>query len=562
MAYFFKKKLKNKYYLFAGKSKSDGKGNAVRTESKYIGPYDELSEYFEKAEATILYQAHFELGLSRTLYIIAKQLGMPQIFQHHIKKKIDDEHLAMRIVMMVINRLVWPCAKYSLERWYSKTDLSNSSGLPIHELESQKIYRAMDKLDEYSEQIETALCKVINAQEDASFENLYLDFSNQESYSRNHDSMLLDYGHNKRGKDELYQINISLCCDAESGIPFFHKSYPGNYNDKQFIHEYAQELRERLNAVGWKGRNLLIIDRGINGKDNFDLLLNHQFDYIGGLIEREFPQHFKIPKSSLCKKYKHKREAKPPLRIKYISFIDEIYNTKHKVIVFYNQENYDDKIERLNADISRYETICIAKLSEFKQEIKEKTFQSYWNNIEKITKQLREIDKDLFPLLKFKIKSYRFELNWIIRRNEKEINKYIDRFGKHVLFTNKLNLGDKDILDFFFNKDKIEKNFQFLKSNAYTNRFIVLGPMLHSKDERITSHVYTCVMALQIYQILRNRLSRSGLKISTQDALEELEEIACYYTKILGKNEIIRHINPLTDNQKKILKAVNINIFD
>ncbi len=191
-----------------------------------------------------------------------------------------------------------------------------------------------------------------------------------------------------------------------------------------------------------------------------------------------------------------------------------------------------------------------------------KTFQSHWNNTERITKQLQEIDKRLFPLFKFKIKSYRFELSWVIRRNEKAINQYIDKFGKHVLFTNRLDLGDKDILDLFFDKDKIEKNFQFLKANAYTNRFIVLGPMLHSKDERITSHVYTCVIALQIYQILRNRIQKSGLDISTQQALEELEEIYCYYTKILGKEQVIKHINPLTDMQKKILKAVQINIFD
>lgn len=562
MAYFFRKKLKGKYYLFAGKSKYDGKGNAVRTESKYIGPYDELCDYFKQADATVLHQTHFEFGLSRTLYALARQLGMTQVFQHHIKKKTDDAHLAMRIVMMVINRLVWPCAKYSIEKWYSKSDLSNTSGMPSSELESQKVYRAMDKLDESSKDIEISLCKIISAQEGVSFQTLYLDFTNQESYSRNHNSDLLDYGHNKRGRDELYQINISLCCDAESGIPFFHKSYPGNYNDKQFIHEYARELREQLNAVGWKDRNLLIIDRGINGKDNFNLLLDYQFDYIGGLIEREFPQYFEIPKSSLVKRYTHKREAKLPLKIRYLSQIGDIYNKKHKVIVFYNEENYDEKVEQLNIDISHYEAACKAKLSEFKQEIKEKTFQSYWNNTDKITKQLQDIDKNLFPLLKVKIKSYRFELSWTICRNEKAINQYVDKFGKHVLFTNRLDLKDKDILELFFNKDKIEKNFQFLKSNAYTNRFIVLGPMLHSKDKRITSHVYTCIMALQIYQILRNRLNKSELDISTQEALEELEEIICYYTKIIGKDEIIRHINPLTERQKMILKAMQINIFD
>lgn len=562
MAYFFKKKLKSKYYVFAGKSKYDGKGNAIRTESKYIGPYNELCEYFKQTDATILSQAHFELGLSRTLYALTKQLGMNQIFQHHIKKKTEDTHLAMRIIMMVINRLVGPCAKYSIEKWYSKSDLCNTSGMPSSELGSQKVYRTMDKLDAYSQDIESALCKVISAQEGISFQTLYLDFTNQESYSRNHDSELLKYGHNKRGKDSLYQINISLCCDADSGIPFFHKSYQGNYNDKQFIHEYAQELRQRLDAVGWKNRNLLIVDRGINGKDNFELLLSFQFDYIGGLIERDFPEYFAIPKSSLGKRYSHKREAKPPLKIRYSSRTDEIYNGKHRIIIFYNPENYDDKVEQLNANLSSYEAACKAKLSEFKEEIQEKTFQSYWNNTEKINKHLREINKNLFPLLKFKIKSYRFELSWTIRRNKNAINNYIDKFGKHVLFTNRIDLKDKEILEFFFNKDKIEKNFQFLKSNAYTNRFIVLAPILHSKDERITSHVYTCIMALQIYQILRNRLKKSGIEISTQNALETLEEITCYYTKILGKNDIIRHINPLNETQKKILKAMQINIFD
>lgn len=561
MAYFFKKKLKDKYYLFAGKSKSDGKGNAIRTESKYIAPYDALCDYFQRADATILYQQHFESGLSQTIYELTKQLGLIQIFQHHLKKKNDDPFLAMRVLMMVINRLVCPCAKYSIEKWYSKSDLSNITEMPTNELESQKIYRAMDRLDASCSEIEMVLCKVISAQENISFKTMYLDFTNQESYSRNHDSELLNYGHNKRGKDELYQVNISLCCEAESGIPFFHKSYPGNFNDKQFIKIYAPELRKNLGEVGWKDRTLLVIDRGINGKDNFDLLLEHQFDYIGGLIEREFPQYFEIPKSTLKKRYTHNRESKLPLKIKYISKMDEVYDKKHKVIIFYNQENYDEKIEQLKIDLENYKQACEHKLAEFKAEIMEKTFQSNWNNIEKITKKIEELDKQLFPLLSFRIKSYRFELKWSIQDNEIVIRRYIDKFGKHVLFTNKLDLKDKEILDLFFNKDKIEKNFQFLKANAYTNRFIVLGPMLHSKDERISSHVYTCIIALQLYQILRNRLKNFGLEISAQEALEELEEIVVYYTKIVGKEEAIRHINPRTDLQKKILRALQLNIF-
>lgn len=561
MTYFFKKKLKAKYYLYSGKSKSDGKGNSIRIESRYVGPYNELSEYFQHADTAIVRQMHFEYGLSHTLFDLTKQLGMLHIFQHHIKKKMEDPFLAMRIVMMVINRLVWPCAKYSIEKWYSKSNLCNVIDMPPSELHSQKVYRAMDKLDKFSQGIEIALCRVISAQENISFHTLYLDFTNQETYSRNHNSELLAHGHNKRGRDDLYQVNISLCCDAEIGIPFFHKSYPGNYNDKQFIHEYSKELRKRLTDIGWIGRSTLIIDRGINGKDNFKLLQENQFDYVGGLIEREFPQFFEIPKSELRKRYTSKRESKPPLKIRYTSQNSEIYGKNHRVVIFYNQENYDLKVDQLNIDLEDYRQFCEQELAKYKQEIQEKTFQSSWNNVEKITQKLKEMDKQLFSLLNFHIQSNRFELTWNIRRNEKLIRSYIDGFGKHVLFTNREDLTDKEILSLFFGKDKIEKNFEFLKSNAYTNRFIVLGPMLHSKDRRITSHVYTCIMALQLYQILRHRLAKSDIELSAQEALEELEDVVCYYTKIVGKEEVITHINPRTELQKKIVRTLQVNIF-
>lgn len=562
MSYYFRKKLKDKYYLYAGESKSDGKGNAIRIKSKYIGPYDALCEYFQQADAVIEHQQHFEYGLSRTIYDLTKQLGLVQIFQHQVKKKGHDPYLAKRILIMVINRLIWPCAKYSIEKWYAKSDLCNIFTFNPKELASHKIYRAMDKLDKYSSEIETAICKVIAVQENISFKTMYLDFTNQETYSRNHESNLLSQGYNKRGRDELYQLNISLCCDVESGIPFFHKSYAGNFNDKQFIKIYAQELRERLNGIGYKGRNLLVVDRGMNGKDNFELLREYQFDYIGGLIEREFPEFFAVKKSSLRKEYTRKREAKPPLHIKYDFRTEKIYGQKHSVLIFYNQENYEDKIQRLERNLAFYQTQCERKLKEFKQEIKDNTFQSRWNNTEKIKKKLKELNKKLFPLLIFDINSYRFELTWKIKLNDKAYKKHIDKFGIHVLFTNRLKLAPKQILDLFFNKDKIEKNFQFLKANAYTNKRIVLGPMLHSKDERIESHVYTCIMALQLYQILRNRLKKKKFPISTQQAFEELEELTCYYTKILGKKEAIRHINPLTNIQRKILRTLQINIFE
>ncbi|MBU0472203.1 MAG: IS1634 family transposase [Nanoarchaeota archaeon] len=537
-------------------------GRSVRIKSKYIGPYEELCEYFQQAEVLVQHQMHFEYGLSRALYDLTKQLGLTQIFGHNLKKRTNDPHLSQRVMLMVLNRLIWPCAKYSLQKWYYKSDLVNVLDIPPEELSSQKIYRTMDILDRNTSEVETALCKVISVHESITFKTLYLDFTNQESYSRNQESEILAYGHNKRGHDDLYQVNISLCCDAETGIPFFHRTYAGNLNDKQFIKIYAEGLRQRLSSVGYRGRSTLVIDRGINGKGNFDLLLNKGFDYVGGLIESEFPEYFNIRKSSLRKTYAHKRQTKESLNILYTSKEESIYGRRHKVIVFYNKENSADKTEYLEQSLKRYRGKCETQLEEFKTEISTNTFKSKWNNVEKIKKKLKEINKKLFSLLNFEIKSYRFDLTWEISHNEEAKKQVIDNFGKHVLFTNKVQMEDREILRLFFNKDKIEKNFQFLKANSYTNRLIVLGPMLHSKDKRIVSHVYTCIMALQLYQIIRNRIQQSNLELTTQQALEELEEITCYYTKIAGKKEVVRHINSLENFQKNLLKSMNLEILN
>lgn len=560
MSYYFRKKLKNKYYLYKGENKFEG-GKSIRKGSKYIGPFEEMCEYFQQAEVLVQYQTHSEFGLSRTIYDLIKQLGLLQILSNHLKKRTSDPFLPLRIVLMVINRLIQPCAKYSLEKWYEKSDLSYTLDMPSEELSSQKIYRAMDVLDKNSDKIEIALCKVISAQENVFLKTIYLDFTNQETYSRNHESGILKFGLNKRGYKNLYQVNISLCCDAESGIPFFHKTYPGNWNDKMFIKSYVKELRSKLTSIGYTDRNLLVIDRGINGKENFNFLYENEFDYVGGLLEQFFPEYFSVKRSSLRNSYTKKRKNKKALKVIYTSKDEEIYGRKHRIVICFNQENHQEKSEETLMQIQRYKELCEQELLRFKNEIAENTFQSRWNNTQKIQDYLKKKGKKWFSFLDIEIKSHRFYLSWKIQIKEEKLKQHLANAGLFVLFTNKTDLSPRKIVKLYHDKDKIEKNFQFLKANAYTNRKIVLGPMLHSKDERIESHVYTCIIALQLYQIIRNRISKTNIELSTQEVLDELSDISCYYTKIAGKKEAIRHINDLTEFQKNILRQLNFQIL-
>lgn len=559
MAYIFKKKVRGIFSLYMGENaRVDGVSRRIK--SRYLGPLERFEEYFAGSQTRIESVSHYEYGLSHTLRVLMDQFLFQKIFHNNLHKRIDDPYLDKRIVLMVMNRLCDPCAKYALDKWFCKTDLINMYDIPEKELEAQKIYRAMDQLELYSEDIENEICKAIMIQEKINLNPVYLDFTNQESYSRNNNSDLLEFGHNKRGHHDLLQVNLSLSCDSVSGIPFFHKSYPGNNNDKQFIKSYASEFRKKFDLLGYIDRITIIIDRGINGKKDFELLRENRFDYIGGLIESEFPEYFDIPKSRLRNTYIHKRETKNDINLKYSHTIAKIYDEEHLIITIYNEENYEEKKATLDRRLNKYKEDCEKQLYEFKKEISEKTFKSFWNNKEKILKKLKEIDKEMSSLLRFNISSYRFDLKWKIRDNKKEYNRYLDNLGKYVLFTNKTYMKPDDVINLFYGKQKIEKNFHYLKSNGYTNRYIRMGPMLHSKDQRIKSHNYTCVLALQIYQIINHRLKKKNLNISVQNALDELKGITRYYIKTASYKIPLLYTTPLTPLQKEILHALEIEV--
>jgi len=559
MAYIFKKKVKGIFFLYMGKNaRINGVSNRIK--SRYLGPLERFEEYFAGSQTSIESVSHYEYGLSHTLKILMEQFLFQKIFRNNLHKRIDDPYLDKRIVLMVMNRLCDPCAKYTLDKWFCKTNLVNTYDIPEKELEAQKIYRAMDQLEMYSEDIENEICKTIMIQEKINLDPIYLDFTNQESYSKNDDSDLLEFGHNKRGHHDLLQVNLSLSCDSVSGIPFFHKSYPGNNNDKQFIKLYTSEFRKKFDLLGYNDRITMIIDRGINGKKDFVLLRENRFDYIGGLIESEFPKYFNIPKSRLRNTYIHKRETKKDIIIKYSYTIEKIYDEEHLIITLYNKENYEEKKTALDKKLNAYRKDCENQLCEFKKEISEKTFQSFWNNTNKILKKLKEINKEMFSLLRFNVSSYRFDLKWRIKENKTKYNRYLDNLGKYVLFTNKTKMKPDEVIRLFYGKQKIEKNFHYLKSNGYTNRYIRMGPMLHSKDERIKSHNYTCVLALQIYQIINHRLKRRGLDISVQSALDELKNITRYYIKTQSYKTPLMYTTPLTPLQEEILHALEVEI--
>ena len=73
-----------------------------------------------------------------------------------------------------------------------------------------------------------------------------------------------------------------------------------------------------------------------------------------------------------------------------------------------------------------------------------------------------------------------------------------------------------DIVDLYFSKDAVEKDFQIIKG------LVELRPIRHRTDPKLRAHVTLCMLALLLERTLRSRLKAAGSEYSPAMAIETL----------------------------------------
>jgi hypothetical protein len=82
-----------------------------------------------------------------------------------------------------------------------------------------------------------------------------------------------------------------------------------------------------------------------------------------------------------------------------------------------------------------------------------------------------------------------------------------------------LDLPAADLVSLYRSKDKVEKDFQTIKS------VLELRPVYHRTDQKVRAHVIVCILALALERLMEERLRHAGLELTAPAALEKLANI-------------------------------------
>lgn len=434
-------------------------------------------------------------------------------------KRYLGKHIAALVLAMSINRVSEPKSRYSLRSWLKHTYLPEILKTPLADFHHNRLYEALEELEEKQKQIEEDLWEETKKKEEDLHLMLY-DITS--TYLEGEQNELAAYGYSRDKRKDRKQLVVALVATPK-GRPVAVEVLPGNTTDKTTLLEKIEELKERFKIK----EIVYVFDRGMHDEEKREELREEKIKYLTALSRSEIKKLESADKIQLGIFDKKIAEYKDE-EVRYLVCKSDVATRNQKVT-----------------------QALLAKTEEKMEMIKRNVEKGNWKKVKVIAARAERW------LLKWKMKKY-FQVEieegyfaYRIRKDRVEKRKQLDQL--YVLETTDTQLSAEDVQQGYKNLAEIEQNFQILKSE------LELRPVNHRKEETTKGHVFVCFLALYLKKEFKLQVSELLEENTFDSLLKELREIRQSKLKA-GKHQTYV-VNKLNSLQKKILTSLHMRVL-
>ena len=401
--------------------------------------------------------------------------------------------VAALIKLLVVNRICDPCSKLALLEWLESVRFP---GFEMERPAYQHLLRAMDRLILVKEKAEPYISGLLHDRGKPEGDLVFYDITS--TWFDGDRSLTNDdirrYGYSRDGRFDRRQITIGVVMGS-NGIPLCHHVFPGNTVDKTTVAEVVADLKTRFKLR----RVIFVGDRGMLSDDNVDALLVEEFGYIlahplrRGALAREGIR-------LLTDKFDRERQNE--------QYAEDVSSGIRCVLSYSPKiaaEARDGRMQRL----SEADVFVKERISRLKKPAAKGRKPTPQGTYDRIRDYLR--DKGLLSLYRLEINGEKVSVG--ADKKAREWEEVID--GLLLLETTDLASPTEEIVKRYKELAEIERGWRSLKST------LLLRPVYHWTEDRIRSHVFICVLALQLERWMRKKLGST----SVPAAIRQLRQI-------------------------------------
>ena len=502
-----------------------------RLEAKWRGEHDfhplQGAEMWEYGEALALDTVWRRLQIDRHL----------QACLEPFKVEFD---VANAIKVMVLNRLIDPHSKLGLGEW-GRRYYFPGLGLPAFPV--HQYYRALDYLvkikDELEPRVRARMKTLFNGQGTL----VFYDLTSTYFHGAMDRSELACLGKSKDGRPGCKQIMIGLLVDPE-GMPITHHVFTGNTRDTTTVREVASDLASRFDIrhcifvgdCGTLDAKSIVGLKGHSGQRQYDYItsLRLRRNKQGEALVDQLPARDQFQRPPQDYRGKEWLYALPAVQ-------DEDGHTIRYLAAYHPPSARASAEARINRTVrwcERLQHLGRPADARKRKDAPKKIRQSIENF-------LRDTGAAKFFQWQFH-RNYKLEYELLASPWAYEQA----RDGLQILKTDSTTLSDWDVLRGYRTLWRVERAFREMKDN------IEIQPNHHQTDTRIAGHVFCCVLAYLLENVIDRWLDEAGLDWSARAALERLRAVHALVIPVV--DERVPYVCPPDTDNRRILSALGL----
>lgn len=449
------------------------------------------------------------------LYLWGK-LGFAEFCKERMTEGREEIPWAVMVCILVLARFCAPSSELQIaESWYGRTALDDLLGVPCEKINDDRLYRALDVVLTYKDD----LCRHLRGRYGelfgATFDFLFYDITSTYFEGSAEGNPQARRGYSRDGRPDCPQVCIGLVATKE-GLPLAFEIFDGNRPDVTT----TQEMVKAMEAKYGKANRVWVMDRGMVSEKNLEFMREANARYLVG-----------TPKSMLKKFEQHLldqswEEVQPGVEVRLVASPQG----EEETFVLCRSRG---RKEKENAILERF----VNRLGDKLAKLAERAEQGKIRDKQKVERQIgRLLERNSRAASLFTVtvteKDSRVSIH--IQKNEERYRRAMQTGGSYILRTNWSEADPKTLWNTYIQLTEVEDSFRTIKHD------LGMRPIFHQKQDRTQAHILVCFLSLALWRTLQQWMKASGLGTAPRKLIEEMREIKSLDVLMPTRDKTIR----------------------
>ncbi len=437
---------------------------------------------------------------------------------------------------LVVYRLLDPGSEWRLHRhWYEHSAMADLLGEDDGLVQSDKLYRCLDKLVAHKRAFFSFLCARWQALFAPRFEVLLYDLTSTYFEAEPPGEGKRQFGYSRDKRADCVQVVIALIVTPE-GFPLAYEVLAGNTSDKTTLAGFLKKIEAQYG----QSERIWVMDRGIPTEETLAQMRQAKpaVYYLVGTPKGQLSQ---LEQAFLGKPWAQVRET---VEVKLLKQDDELY-----VLARSGGRQHKERAmrqRRLKRLWQRLQELQQQKPSRDQLLLKLGAAKKEAGRAYALVKvQLPDVDQPVtaetftFRLRKDKLRT--------VRRRE----------GHYLLRSNLSSDDPAQLWQYYLQLVEVEQAFKELKGD------LAIRPIYHQTDERIEAHIFVAFVAYCLQVTLKQRLRGLAPGLTPRAVLEKLggiQMVDVHLPTTDGRRLVLPRYTQPGGDQKLLLQQLKLRL--